>query len=325
MTVLRFLGNLILAIIVITLIIAVFLAGYAVSVSKVWENVGLEQDAQVGAWVWIDGQPIYYRTWGADQGPTVVLVHGFSVEGSQTWEANAPALAKSGLRVIVVDLKGFGHSAREATPAYSLRAQANMLAQVLNQLRVNQATLVGQGWGSAVILQMANEQPQFAAQLALISPVVYEDVVPLWQHVAKVPYVGPYLKRAAVWATDAGGPIWTLMRRSAFYRPLNVSNAYLRGMVKPSHILGTTDALLAMAASKEDSDLPEAISAIEVPVLILMGANDTEGALAEANHLAKQLSDAKLVAIPEARQYVHIEQSALVNDRLAEFSLRGVR
>ncbi len=325
MSVLRFLGNLILAIILIVLIVLIFFAAYAVVVSKVWENVGLDQEVEGGSWTWIEGQPIYYRVWGAEQGPTVVLVHGFSVEGLQTWEANAPGLGRAGMRVIAVDLKGFGRSARDTSATYSLRAQADILAQVLNQLKVSQATLVGHGWGGAVALQLATDQPQFAAQLVLIAPQVYEEIVPLWQYVAKVRYVGPYLKRAAVWATDGGGPVWTLMRRRGFYRPLNVSNAYFREMVKPSHVLGTTDALLAMADSPQDSDLPQAISDIETPVLILMGSNDLDVPLASAERLQKQLPDAELVIIPEAGHYVHIEQSALVNEHIADFCLHGVR
>lgn len=325
MTVLRFLGNMILAIILIVLIVLIFFAAYAIAVSKVWENVGLDQDVEGGAWTWIEGQPIYYQTWGAEQGPTVVLVHDFSVEGLQTWKANAQGLGKLGMRVVAVDLKGFGHSARDTSATYSLREQANILAQVLNQLKVGQATLVGHGWGSALVLQMASEQPQFAGQLVLIAPLVYKDVVPLWQYVTQVPYAGPYLKRAAVWATAGGGPVWTLMHRRGFYRPLNVSNTYFREMVKPSHILGTTDALLAMAATPKDSDLPQAISDIEVPVLILMGSNDLDVPLADAERLAKQLPDAKLVVIPEAGHYVHVEQNASVNERIAEFCLRGAR
>jgi len=325
MTVLRFLGNVILAIILILLIILIFFAAYALVVSRVWENVSLEQDVEGGAWIWIDGQPIYYQTWGAEQGPTVVLVHGFSIEGSQTWTANAQALAKVGLRVIAVDLKGFGHSARDTSATYSLREQANILAQVLNQLKVRQATLVGHGWGSAVALQMASEQPQLVGRLVLIAPLVYRDITPLWQYVVRVPRIGPYLKRAAVWATDGGGPIWTLMRRRGFYRPFNVSSAYFREMVKPSHILGTTDALLAMAASPKDSDLPQAISNIQVPALILIGSNDLDVPRADAERLAKQLPDAELVVIPEAGHYVHVEQSAAVNKQIAEFCLRGIR
>src|SRR4030042_6663376 len=102
MIILRTLGNLLLAIILVVIIALVLSTGCAVVLSQTWENAGIADGVESGDWVWVDEQPIYYRTWGSDEDPCLVLLHGFYVEGSQTWETNAQALADAKLRVIAV-------------------------------------------------------------------------------------------------------------------------------------------------------------------------------------------------------------------------------
>jgi pimeloyl-ACP methyl ester carboxylesterase len=234
------------------------------------------------------------------------------------WAANAPALGKAGLRVIAVDLRGFGYSARDAAPTYTLRNQAALLAQVLNHLRVKQATVVGQGWGSAVAIQLAKEQPQFVGQLAFVAPLVYNDPAPLWQPVAKTPYLG----RAAVWAVSSGGPGWTLLRQ----RELRATgNTYLSEAAQFTHIAGTIEAQRAMAASPQDSDLPACINTLKLPALVLLPEQDSLEHLEEGRRLARNLPNAELVSLAEAGHYAQVEQSLQVNRLLSDFCLRRAR
>jgi len=319
MTVLRFLGNLFLAIVLIAVVVSTLLTASAIVLSETWENLGLDDGVEEGSWAWLDEQPIYYRTWGPEQGPCAVLVHGFYVEGSKTWENNVRALSRAGIRLIAVDLRGFGHSVRGTSPTYTVREQAILLARMLNQLRVGQATVVAHGWGASVALQLAHEQPQFVGQLALIAPRVYGDQTPIWKPVAHVPYLGS----AAAWAMDSGGPLWAMLRRHAFYDKSMVNSDYLAEVRRPTHTVGTIDALLAMAGSPKDSDLPGAIADIEVPTLIILGSDDPWVSVEEGRRLTKDLAEANLVIVPEAGHYVHIEQSLQVNRDLAEFCIEG--
>jgi len=321
MTVLRFLGNLLLAIVLIVVIVLALFTASAIVLSQTWENLGLDDGVENGVWAWIDEQPIYYQTWGPEEGPCAVLVHGFYVEGSKTWEANVRGLARSGIRLIAVDLKGFGHSVRDTSPTYTLHSQAIVLAKLLNQLQVGGATIVAHGWGSSVALQLANEQPQFVGQLALIAPVVYGRQVPVWQPVARVPYLGS----GAAWCIDSGGPLWGMIRRHEFYDKSAVTSAYLSDVRRPTHIVGTIKALLAMASSPKDSDLPEGMANVKVPTLILLGSKDPWVSEEEASRLKSDLGDAKLVIIREAGHYPHIEESLQVGRYLAEFCIEATR
>ncbi len=326
MTVLRFLGNLLLALLLIALVALLLFVGYGVVMSQVWENVELAHDVDEGQWVWIDEEPIYYRTYGPEDGPPLVLVHGFEVAGGEMWYANARDLGRWGVRVINVDLKGFGRSARDATVSYTLSEQAMLLAQVLDELQVGEATVAGQGWGSAVALQLAVEQPQLVGQLALVSPLVYEQRVPgipraAWRLVSRV----PYLRDMAVWTTLAGGPLWRLRHRGEFHDPSLLDDDHWRRLGQPTHIVGTADTLLAMVTAPEDGDLAQAIPDVDVPTLIIVGAEDAPRTLDSAQRLVRELPDAELVTVAEAGYQVQIERAEEVNVLLTDFCLQGVR
>ncbi|MFP3896253.1 MAG: alpha/beta fold hydrolase [Anaerolineales bacterium] len=326
MTVLRFLGNLLLALLLIALVALLLFVGYGVVMSQVWENVELAHDVDEGQWVWIDEEPIYYRTHGPEDGSPLVLVHGFEVAGGEMWYANARDLGRWGVRVINVDLRGFGHSARDALAAYTPSEQASLLANVLDELQVGEATIAGQGWGSAVALQLAVDQPQFVDRLALVSPLVYEQRIPgiprpAWRLVDRV----PYLRDMAVWATLAGGPLWRLRHRQEFYDSSFLDADHWRHLGQATHIVGTADALLAMVTASEDGDLTQAIPDVDVPTLIIVGEEDARRTLDSAQRLARELPDAELITVDEAGHLVQIERAEEVNVLLTDFCLEGVR
>ena len=325
MRVLRFLGNLLLAVVLVVLSALVLLTGFGLVISRAWEDAAYDDGVEGGAWVDVEKQPIYYRIWEPEQGSsavggTLVLVHGLDVEGLQTWNSNAQALANSGFTVVALDLKGFGHSARDSSPTYTLRGQATLVARVLEQLKVTKATVVGHGWGCAVALQLASEYPQLVQRLVLLAPQVYRDPLAFYRPVIKVQYVGPYLGRALAWAMTSGDPFWTWLRRRGFHDQTVVTSSYLNEIRQPTHVTGTIAALLAMAASPREDVLPKTISAIKAPTLILLGQEDIYVPSQEAKRLESALPGSKLVILPEAGHYVHIERSTDVNRAITQFS-----
>ena len=321
MAVLRFLGNLLLAILLAFLILLVLFTVYGSVTSQVWERFGLDYGVEEGGWMWVESEPIYVRTWGPQEGDSVVLVHGFHVAGGETWAATGQDLAKWGMRVIAVDLKGFGHSARDVGPTCTLRQQADLVAKVLNQLGIEGATLVGHGWGSSVALQLAAEQPQFVGRLVLVSPLVNEDVAPLFRGIARIPFVG----RAFVWTMTSGGSYWTFAQGKDFYDRSGIAKEYWQKTRQMTRIVGTTDALLTMARSPEDDDLPEAIADVQIPTLILLGREDARVPVEAGRRLQGLLPDAELILVPEAGHYLQIEETSRVSRHIAQFCLRGSR
>jgi pimeloyl-ACP methyl ester carboxylesterase len=112
----------------------------------------------------IHGERIAVRDEGA--GEALLLVHGMA-GSSQTWRAIFPLLAKK-YRVIAPDLLGHGLSSKPRSD-YSLGAFAVGLRDLLDELQVESATVVGHSLGGGIAMQFVYQHPDYCRRLVLIS------------------------------------------------------------------------------------------------------------------------------------------------------------
>jgi len=113
----------------------------------------------------LHGDRVAYQDAGS--GPeTLVLIHGMA-GSSGTWRAVIPQLSRR-YRVIAPDLLGHGQSAKPRGD-YSLGAFAVWLRDLLDELEVSRATIIGQSLGGGVAMQFVYQHPQFCDRLILIS------------------------------------------------------------------------------------------------------------------------------------------------------------
>ncbi len=96
----------------------------------------------------------------------VVLLHALGSD-SGTWDAFAARLTR---RVLAVDLRGHGDSVH--TEKYSLEAMADDVAELLDELGIQQADLVGHSLGGRVAVLLAQRLPGRVRRL------VVEDAPP---------------------------------------------------------------------------------------------------------------------------------------------------
>lgn len=122
---------------------------------------------------------IFLRRYGS--GSPVLLVHGFP-RSSLMWRFVAPLLAKNHT-VIAVDLRGYGQSGIPASTddhfAYSKRAMANELVEVMDKLGFSKFDVVGHDRGARVSYRMALDHPEKVQRLAVL------DAIPIsegWGH-----------------------------------------------------------------------------------------------------------------------------------------------
>ena len=101
-----------------------------------------------------------------DGDEVLLLIHGMA-GSAQTWRAVLPQLAKK-YRVIAPDLLGHGQSSKPRTD-YSLGAFAVGLRDLLDELGVESATVVGQSLGGGVAMQFLYQHPEYCRRLVLIS------------------------------------------------------------------------------------------------------------------------------------------------------------
>ncbi len=129
-----------------------------------------------GKFMDIDGQRIHYVDKG--QGPAIVMIHGLGGNLMNYTYALGDRLARDH-RVIMVDRPGSGHSLRpKGTPA-NLGKQADTLAKLVRNLKLDRPVLVGHSLGGALSLSIAANHPDCAGALALIAPLTEaRDAVP---------------------------------------------------------------------------------------------------------------------------------------------------
>ena len=113
----------------------------------------------------LHGDRVAYQDVGTGD-DALLLIHGMA-GSSETWRAVLPQLSKK-YRVIAPDLLGHGQSAKPRSD-YSLGAFAVLLRDLLGELGVTRATVIGQSLGGGVAMQFAYQHPDYCQRLALIS------------------------------------------------------------------------------------------------------------------------------------------------------------
>jgi pimeloyl-ACP methyl ester carboxylesterase len=109
------------------------------------------------------------RTDGPDDGPPVLLLHGFP-ETSLCWSAVTPLLAQAGLRTFAPDQLGYSPGARpDEVDAYALPALVQVTADLMTALDVPVAHVVGHDWGANVGWALAAWHPDRVRTLTAVS------------------------------------------------------------------------------------------------------------------------------------------------------------
>jgi len=109
------------------------------------------------------------RTDGPEDGPPVLLLHGFP-ETSLSWSAVTPLLAEAGLRTYAPDQLGYSPGARPGeVDAYALPNLVQVTADLMTALDVPVADVVGHDWGANVAWGLAAWHPDRVRTLTAVS------------------------------------------------------------------------------------------------------------------------------------------------------------
>jgi len=106
---------------------------------------------------------------GPDEGPVVLLLHGFP-QNSQQWSGVVPLLHGAGLRTIAIDQRGYSVGARPTEPEeYTVDECVADALSIMDALNIRTFHLVGHDWGAVVAWGLAAEHPQRVLSLTAIS------------------------------------------------------------------------------------------------------------------------------------------------------------
>lgn len=251
---------------------------------------------------------------------TLLLIHGMA-GSAHTWRAVMPQLARK-YRVIAPDLLGHGRSAKPRTD-YSLGAFAVGLRDLLDEVGVASATVVGQSLGGGIAMQFMYQHPQYCDRLVLISSGGLGPDVGLVLRLLSAPgaeLVMPVIAPPPVLRAGNALRSWLSARGLRSPRGAEMWSAY-SSFADPE----TRVAFLRTLRSVVDYR-GQAVSALnrlqlkaEMPTLAIWGEDDTIIPVDHAYAALEARPGCRLEVIPEVGHFAHVEAPTLVAELIDSF------
>jgi pimeloyl-ACP methyl ester carboxylesterase len=260
----------------------------------------------------IDGVRIHYQEKGT--GTPLVLIHGYT-SSTYSWKDVFEPLSRT-FRVIAVELKGFGFSGK-LDGDYSRRAQATLVARLLEHLNLEKAWLAGNSMGAEVALNVALANPERVAGLILIDSagIDVKGAGSLAPSYLLVPIVGRILIALSLTSDK-------LVREGlekSFYDRAKVTDERVAYYYRPLQTRGGQ--LTALRARTQSGQFPlePELARLNVPTLILWGNQDALIPLEAGRKLNALIKNSKLVIFDHCGHVPQEEMPARTVDEITKF------
>ena len=253
-------------------------------------------------------------------GLPLVLLHAFPLDHGM-WLRQEP-LGES-LRLIVPDLRGFGGST--GSVPRGIADLADDVAALLDGLHLERpAVICGVSMGGYVAQHVAARHPDHVAALVLVDTKLEADTPEA--RAARVDLAGKVGRLGQSILADAMIPRLLAVPRSdadpAVVARHAENRALLQALVERQPV-ATIQA--ALAALGDRPDMTAALARVEVPTLLVVGAEDqiTPPACLEAAEAV--IPNAKLLIVPAAGHLVPLEAPEVFNRAIVDFLAEALR
>lgn len=271
-----------------------------------------------GEFLDLSGARLYYYAAGTrGAGVPVVFLHGFPTS-SHLWAEVVP-LMPPGHRLVVLDLLGYGRSDRPDGRAVDVRAHAERIVELLDELRIQRACLVGHGIGGGIAQSIAVRHPHRVSHLCLIDSVAFER----WPtHRARVARATLPITRFLP-AEVLHGVVRRNLERG-YADPLRAKHSmdlYLRPFLNAEGRDALVSHIRALT-TRETRKLGRQLRKITAPTAIIWGEDDPVIPVSVARELQGAIAGATLQILPERRHYTPEEAPRQVADAIADLLRR---
>lgn len=244
------------------------------------------------------------------EGQAVLLVHAFPLSGAM-WRRQVEAL-RGHYRLIVPDLRGFGGSDAPPGP-YPMDDLADDLAALLEYLGVARVALVGLSMGGYIGFAFWRRHRDKVAALVLADTRAGADSAE-----------GKAAREANARLVEEEGAAAIADKLIPNLVAPGAPQAFrdeLRALILANSPEGIAGALRGMAVRADSSD---DLASIDVPVLVIVGAEDGLTPLAEAEALQAGIAGSAMVILPAAGHLSNLEQPEIFSAELSGFLARAL-
>jgi pimeloyl-ACP methyl ester carboxylesterase len=253
-------------------------------------------------------------------GPPVLFIHGALVDHT-LWD---PVVARlDGIRAIRPDLPLGSHQVA-CKPGTDLTppALARMIAAVMDQLDLRDATIVGNDTGGALTQITVASHPERIGRMVLTNCDAYEEFLP---NAFKGLQVLPYIP-GALWATGRIMRVDRLRRSALGYGlltnkpiPAELLDAWTGPVGSDAGVRHDTGALLKGINKRYTLAAAEKLKSFDKPVLIAWGKDDKAFKPRLAERLAADIPNARLEWIENSKTFISIDQPDTLARLINEF------
>ena len=241
----------------------------------------------------------------AGSGDCVVLIHGHPFDRT-LWEPQLAAL-RDGFRVIAPDLRGFGES--PVTPGVVLmREYAADVEDLLDELGVDRAAVIGLSMGGLVTMELASAQPQRYWAIGLVATTA-EPVTPEESLIRR--------QRADAVEQD-GMAVLVEYMHTGLYGPAcpPAIRARIDAMMSAISPAGAAAALRGRA---ERPDYRPVLARLAIPAFVCAGSADPWSDATVTATIVSSLKHPELVVIDGVGHLPNLEASQQFNGALRGF------
>lgn len=262
---------------------------------------------------------IHYRTVG--QGPLPILfLHGFA-SSATTWQELAGLFPGEEYTLFLLDLKGFGLSAKPRDAAYSIEDQAELVKAFILDRGLRSLVLVGHSLGGAVALRVcvdaATSGGSFrVARLILIDAAAYPQRLPRFFRKLRSPLGSLFIRMMPVRLL-----VQEVLERVFFDKAAITAekferySSYFRGK-------GVAYALRATVTAVDPeayAHIEESYRCLKLPVLIVWGAEDRIVRLSLGQRLQGDLAGSRLRVLEKCGHNPHEERPEETFSEISSF------
>jgi magnesium chelatase accessory protein len=282
-----------------------------------WETDGLDWPNREAS-RFVDAGGLRWHVQVMGSGPVLLLLHGTGAS-THSFRDLLPLLAAR-FQVVAPDLPGHGFTARPADPAgLSLPGMSAAVAALLSALALPPQIAVGHSAGAALLCQM-----QLTGQLrsqALVSLNGALLPLPGLRHPAFTPLVrsvvsGEWLPRLFARRMESPQEVERLLERTGSVLDPRGRDLYGRLSRNPVH----TGSALAMMGHWDTRPLEAGLPDLDVPLLLLVGAEDRMILPGVALRVRVLAPRAELLQISGLGHLAHEEAPQLIADEIVRYA-----